>query len=70
MISLVRMYLFISNLNLPVLGFFFYYKYLSILLCMLHVNPRLLTWELPEWRQSGRQRITSAPAFISSHTNI
>ncbi|CAF2637751.1 unnamed protein product [Rotaria sp. Silwood2] len=39
----------------------------------LQKDPRskLLTWELPEWRQSGRRHFTtSAHTFVSSHSNI
>ncbi|CAF1074087.1 unnamed protein product [Adineta ricciae] len=35
------------------------------------LQKELLTWELPEWRQSGRRHFTtSAHAFVSSHANI
>ena len=71
--SLVRMYLslcVLSHFNLPVP---FHSMILAhyLLFCMLRLNPRLLTWELPEWRQSGRRHFTtSAHAFVSSHANI
>jgi hypothetical protein len=38
----------------------------------MQINLRLLTWEIPEWRQAGRRYFThdGATAIVSSPSNI
>ncbi len=38
----------------------------------ISINPRLLTWEKPEWKQAGRRRFTAADptVIVSPHSNM